>query len=111
MPALAKFIAMPPPMVPAPMIAADLIGRLGVSSGTSGILEAARSPKKKWRSALLSVVCISARKFSRSTSRPSSNFMLAAAATQSTHFSGAGKFFDIAPTVLRANWKKASWLG
>ena len=38
MPALAKFIAMPPPIVPAPISAADLISRVGVSSGTSGIL-------------------------------------------------------------------------
>ena len=45
MPALAKHIAMPPPMVPAPMIAAFLIGRTGVSSGTSGILVVWRSAK------------------------------------------------------------------
>ena len=46
MPALTKFIVMPPPMVPAPITAADLISRSGVSAGTSGILPAARSPKK-----------------------------------------------------------------
>ena len=33
---------MPPPMVPAPITAMDLISRLGVSSGPSGILEAPR---------------------------------------------------------------------
>ena len=66
MPALRKFIAMPPPMVPAPITATFLISRCGVSSGTSGILLAARSPKKAWRSALLSGVSISARKSSRS---------------------------------------------
>jgi len=33
-------------MVPAPTTAAVLIGRFGVSSGTSGILAAARSLKK-----------------------------------------------------------------
>ena len=75
MPALAKFIAMPPPMVPAPMTAADLIGRFGVSSGTSGILLAARSPKKAWRSAFDSVVCTSSMNSSRSNFRPSSNFL------------------------------------
>ena len=50
-PALAKHIAMPPPMVPAPITAALLIGRTGVSSGTSGIFEVWRSAKNMWRSA------------------------------------------------------------
>ena len=56
MPALAKFIAMPPPMVPAPITAADLISRKGVSDGTSVILLAALSPKNAWRNAFDSVV-------------------------------------------------------
>ena len=46
-PALAKFIAMPPPMVPAPITAAFLISLAGVSAATSGILAASRSAKKK----------------------------------------------------------------
>ena len=106
MPALRKFIAMPPPIVPAPITATFLIARSGVSSGTSGILLAARSAKKAWRSALrlgrehqrqeeLALVAPCRRRTSSSTD----------AATASTHFSGAGKFFAIAPTVLRANWK------
>ncbi len=66
MPAFRKFIEMPPPMVPAPMTATDLISRLGVSSGTSGILEAARSAMKTWRSARLSGVSIRLMKSSRS---------------------------------------------
>ncbi len=41
-----KFMAMPPPMVPAPMIPTLLTGMVGVSSGTSGILAAWRSAKK-----------------------------------------------------------------
>ncbi len=57
---------MPPPMVPAPMTATLATLRTGVSSGTSGILLAARSAKKAWRKALLSGVIISARKASRS---------------------------------------------
>jgi hypothetical protein len=36
---------------------------------------------------------------------PSSNLRFTAASTQSTHLAGAGKFFAIALTVLRANWK------
>ena len=45
MPALRKFIEMPPPMVPAPMTPTFLTGISGVSSGTSGILAAWRSAK------------------------------------------------------------------
>jgi hypothetical protein len=51
MPALAKFMAMPPPMVPPPITAAFLMARVGVPSGTSAILLAARSAKNAWRSA------------------------------------------------------------
>ncbi len=90
MPALAKFMAMPPPMVPAPMTAADLMGRVGVPSGTSGILEAARSAKKACRSARDSGVCTSAMKASRSQASPSSKGLVAATSTASTHFRGAG---------------------
>ena len=46
MPALAKFMAMPPPMVPAPTMPAVLISRCGVSAGTSSTLAASRSAKK-----------------------------------------------------------------
>ena len=45
MPALAKHIAIPPPIVPDPMIPAFLISIEGVSAGTSEIFDAARSPK------------------------------------------------------------------
>jgi hypothetical protein len=51
MPALRKFMVMPPPMVPAPITPTLAILRVGVSSGTSGIFEAARSPVKAWRRA------------------------------------------------------------
>ena len=55
-PALAKFIAMPPPMVPAPMTATDLMARIGVLEGTSGTLAAARVAKKTCRNAFDSVL-------------------------------------------------------
>ena len=55
-PALAKFMAMPPPMVPAPITATDRTGRVGVLEGTSGILAAARVAKKTCRNALDSVL-------------------------------------------------------
>ena len=47
MPALRKHMVMPPPMVPAPITATCFTSRVGVLSGTSGILLAARSPKKE----------------------------------------------------------------
>jgi len=104
MPAFRKFIVMPPPMVPAPMTATFSTLRTGVSSGTSGILLAARSPKKAWRSALLSGVTIRPQKTASSKARPSSRvFAFSDCSTQSTHLAGAGKFLDIAFTVLRAN--------
>ena len=46
MPAERKFIPIPPPIVPAPMMPTFLIGISGVSAGTSSILFAARSAKK-----------------------------------------------------------------
>ena len=45
MPALAKFMAMPPPMVPAPMIPTEATGTTGVAAGTSGIFHTSRSAK------------------------------------------------------------------
>ena len=105
MPALRKFIVMPPPIVPAPITPTDRISRSVVASGRSGSLDAARSAANTWRSARDSGVAISVTKASRSRRRPSSKGLLTAAATASTHFSGAGKFFEVAPTVLRANCK------
>src|SRR6266705_1045311 len=89
MPALAKFIAMPPPMVPAPMTAALLISRVGVSAGTSGILAASRSAKKKYRCAFDSDELSSSTNSSRSRLSPCSNGRLTAASTALTMFSGA----------------------
>jgi len=45
-PALRKFIEMPPPMVPAPITPTFLIGNTGVSSGRSAIFQTLRSAKK-----------------------------------------------------------------
>ena len=81
---------MPPPMVPAPITPTDLMVRWGVSSGTSGMREAARSAMKRWRRASDSGVNISAVKRRRSSAMPSSNFICVAACTASTHLSGAG---------------------
>src|SRR5438105_6240530 len=110
MPALAKHMAMPPPMVPAPITAAERIGRAGVSSGTSGTLEAARSAKNTWRRALDSGELINSMNSLRSTCTPSSN-VSSDAATASTHLSGAGYPFATAATLLRANCRKASGSG
>ncbi len=98
-------MAMPPPMVPAPITATALISRWGVSAGTSGILEAARSAMNRWRSERHSGVHIRLMKISRSVAMPASNFCLVAASTASTHLAGAGKFLAMPLTMLRANWK------
>ena len=76
-PASRKFIAMPPPIVPAP-IDGDALrsSRVGVSAGRSGILAAARSAKNAWRSARDSGVCTSSWNSARSMRRPSSNGLL-----------------------------------
>ena len=66
---------------------------------------AARSARKRWRSARHSGVHIRLMKISRSNAMPSSNFFVVAASTASTHLAGAGKFFDMPLTMLRANWK------
>ena len=39
-------MAIPPPIVPAPIMATFLMARVGVSAGTSGILVVARSATK-----------------------------------------------------------------
>jgi hypothetical protein len=87
------------------MTAALLIGRTGVSAGTSGILLAARSEKKAWISAFDSQVASISRNVSSSSFRPSSKFIVTLASTKSTHLSGAAKFFEAALTLLRSSWK------
>ena len=89
MPALAKHMAIPPPMVPAPITAAERIGRVGVSPGTSGTFAAARSARNTCLSAFDSGELISSMKSCRSKGAPSSKGF-SEAATASTHLSGAG---------------------
>src|SRR4029453_16906855 len=60
MPMLAKDMAMPPPIVPAPMTATVRMGRNGVLAGMSGILAASAAADLAWararsRSASLTV--------------------------------------------------------
>ena len=102
---------MPPPIVPAPMTATRSISRAGVFAGRSGDLG---------RRALGEERVAQRARFRRLHElheqlalerRPSSKGFATAAATASTHLSGAGKFFASAPTVLRANWKNASAFG
>ncbi len=89
MPALAKLIAMPPPIVPPPMMPIDSIGLCGVSFGKPSILAAWRSAKNRWRSAADCVLCMHSINRLRSTSRPSAKDSRVAASTQSTIFCGA----------------------
>ena len=72
MPALAKHIAIPPPIVPDPIIPAFLISMTFVSLGTSDIFDAARSPKNMWIIASLWGWSRHSRKYSPSFFKPSS---------------------------------------
>ncbi len=49
MPAFIKFMAMPPPMVPPPMMAIFFMSRIGVSLPRPLTFAASRSAKKAWR--------------------------------------------------------------
>ena len=89
MPALAKFIAMPPPIVPAPMTAARSIFRAGVPGGTSGILVASRSAKKAWICPLDWGEAMHSWKSWRSRLSPSAKGSVTAACTASMHLKGA----------------------
>ena len=84
-PALAKFMAMPPPIVPQPMTAAVLMSGVGVCFGTSGILATWRSAKNACRCAFDWSVATSFRKVARSIASPSVNGVDTAASMQSTH--------------------------
>ncbi len=98
MPALAKHIAMPPPIVPPPITAACAIGRGRVPSGMPGTLAASRSAKKTWRCAFDWSPATSLRKSSLSRRRPSSNGSVKALRTASTQAAGASR-----PRSLRVN--------
>ena len=84
-------MAMPPPMVPAPMMPTDCTGRGTVPSGRSLILAACRSAKKIWRCAADCVPVISPMNSSRSRFMPSSNGRVHAASMHWMFASGAWK--------------------
>ena len=73
MPAEAKDMVMPPPMVPAPSTAIFSMGRAFTSLVTPGTLAASRSAKKAWRWAFDSSPETRSRKNSRSAFMPSAN--------------------------------------
>ena len=108
-PALAKFMAMPPPMVPPPMMAAVSMDLAGVSAGTSRILATSRSAKKTWRWAADCADSRQRSKISRSLARPSSNGSSTAAATASMQASGASKPRTRRATDLRKSSKIPFW--
>ena len=91
MPTLAKFIAMPPPIVPAPSTPHVSMSRIGVSLAMSGILFAARSAKNAYRWAADCGPVTSSMNSFCSTFRPSSNGRLAAASMHWMLYSGARK--------------------
>ena len=105
MSALAKHMAMPPPMVPAPTIPAADTGRVGVDGGMSSILAARRWAKKKWRWAADWGPPISSTSVSRSRTEPASKSIDTALAMEATISSGARK--PLVRLAIRAlNWSK-----
>ena len=96
-PALRKFIEMPPPIVPAPMMPTFLTGSVGVSSAISAIFQTCRSAKKTWRCAFDWVETRSSMKAARSRFSPSSIGNSTASRTQSSARVQASK-----PRFLRA---------
>mmetsp|Transcript_20579 Transcript_20579/g.64289 ORF Transcript_20579/g.64289 Transcript_20579/m.64289 type:complete len:503 (-) Transcript_20579:5-1513(-) len=106
-PLLAKHIAIPPPIVPAPMTAADSIGRGGASTPTT--FEICRSAKKTCCSARASGPAASCAKSSLSRERPASKEGASAAArTASTMSSGASSPLAALRAPSLAAPKKAS---
>ena len=83
-PAFAKFIAIPPPIVPAPTIPTALISDVGVSLGTSFIFAAVLCPKNTLIIASLCGCIRHSRKYSDSFFIPSSKSSRLIAL--STHF-------------------------
>ena len=69
-PALAKFIAMPLPMVPAPITAPSRMSRVAMSLPMPGTRAICRSAKKRWRNAAASGERTCASKTSYSLARP-----------------------------------------
>ncbi len=107
MPTLAKFMAIPPPMVPAPMMPTLFTSRTGVSLARPLTLEASRSPKKEWIRPARWGDSMHSMNSSRSRFMPSSKGRLKAASTASTHLNGENRprarFFK--PS---RNWSKTS---
>ncbi len=109
-PALARTMAMPPPMVPAPTTAADFMGISGVSLGMSGILPTSRSLKKTWMRALdWSEKRHSAKSFCSSW-QPSANGNFVAASMASMAATGASRPRCFLATVSRAAEKIAAFV-
>ena len=101
-PTLAKHIAIPPPIVPPPIMATFLISRTGVSLGRPLIFAANLSAKKICRMAADSDEVTSSLNSSRSRSRPSSIGRFTAASIQETILSCA-----ICPRARLANCLRA----
>ena len=98
-PTFAKHMAIPPPIVPPPMMATFLMSRSGVSLGRSLIFAAWRSAKKICRIAADSGDVTNSRNNSRSRSKPSSIGRFTAASMQDTILSGA-----ICPRARKASF-------
>ena len=109
MPAERKFMAMPPPIVPAPITPTLLIGFVGTSGPMSATFAACRSAKNTCRCAFDCVVGRSAMNICRSLTIPSSNLSSTAFLTDSIAFSQASKPRNFLALALRMASKISGW--
>ena len=107
MPALAKHIAIPPPIVPAPTMPTLAIGRGTTSAASPGIRRTSRSAKNRCRRARASMACTSCSVFALSTSNPWSNGSVTAASTASSSAIGDSRLRIVLATLARAAEKIA----
>ena len=107
-PTLAKFIAIPPPMVPPPKIPTLLMVRSTVSFAKSLTFAAARSAKKMCRIADDCVDCTHSVNNSRSLTIPAETLEVTAICTASIIFCGASWPRDFFAIFFRQLSKRAS---
>ena len=100
-PACANVMAIPLPIVPAPMTAAFLISR-GSAAGRPGIFASSRSAKKMWRKAAEGAERTSSSKSRASRAMPNANGIVTAASTASISLCAANPPLRSLGTILWA---------
>ncbi|MNZ86611.1 hypothetical protein D3C78_1054330 [compost metagenome] len=108
MPTLAKFMAMPPPMVPAPITATFSMLRSGRLASMPGMRPASRSAKNTWRSAVDCAEASACLNSSTSRASPCSSGRLQDASTAARTRRGARRLFQRGSLSARNLAKKSA---